>query len=302
MRLESSRDLHRYFPDLDGFWDLKDLKNTENHIKAILSGDLVSPNKKDLELLSQLVRVYCLQDEMLLAREILSHSKEWLHKLSDQDKLRAEIRFHLEQGRYYNHAKIPKRAIEDFDRAWLKAETSDHKDLAIDAAYMLSITLPAKQGKVWRAYAIEIAESSTGAVYRSWLSLLYMMEAWSAFDAHQFDRALSLFQKSYEHADPLAFVGQLPYVRWGLARTLRAVGQVKEALEIQQEILLEQQRINRINGHVFLEIAECFLGLNEPEKAHPFYESAYNLLKEDKWYVDNYPHELARILKYSKKT
>ena len=80
------------------------------------------------------------------------------------------------------------------------------------------------------------------------------------------------------------------------------MGKAQEALKIQEEIILDLQRLNLVNGYVYLEIAECYQAMFLTEQAQPYFLSAHSLLKSDKWYSDNRQHDLERILKNSKKS
>lgn len=55
------------------------------------------------------------------------------------------------------------------------------------------------------------------------------------------------------------------------------------------------QSLGIVNGHVYLEIAECKQLLNEQPQARTFFELAHSALSLDRWYADNHSDELERM-------
>lgn len=301
MRIQSLQDLHHSFPDIDDLWNISDLDQTESRIRSRLPLEGTTLTGPQVEAMTQLVRLYSLQGKTPEARATLDSLKTLLPLLDPKERTRPEIRCHLEEGRHYCLSMSPSRALESFSEAWQKATAAQMDVFAIDAAYMISITVPVKQGKKWLQQAIEIAESSEDEFCKMWLSHLYMMDGWQAFDAHDFNRALVAFDKANSKCSLKESENKSRVFRWCKARTLRALGQYEKALKIQESLLEEMMQSGEGNGHVFLEIAECHLALQDPGKSKSFYEMAYDALKKDKWYTDNNDDELSRIQKNSKK-
>lgn len=301
MRIQSLHDLHFSFPDIDGFWDTQDLSATETKIRGHLPSGLSTTSSVHIEAMTQLARLFCLQGKLKEAREFLVFAETLLKELKEEDRKRAQTRYYLEEGRFYCLSMYPSRALDSFGKAWeMSSEVPELAVLAIDAAYMISITLPAKQGREWLQKAIQRAESSSDKLVRSWISHLYMATGWQAFDTHEFAKALSYFEK----ADQASFDEKTPVSRtlkWCTARCLRALNEFEKSLKIQQEISNELSEVGESNGYVYLEMAECYQALQDAEKARSYFELAFEKLKMDKWYSDNFDHDLSRIQKNSKK-
>jgi len=300
MRVESLQDLHLVFPDIDGFWENRDLGQTENKIRALLPSPQESFNAQQVETLIQLGRLHGLQGQMKESLQVLEDCEQRLLSLSAQDRIRPEIRWHLEMGRYFSLSKFPSRAIEAFKNAWLAAEKALQPLFLIETAYMFSITLPQKQSREWLLRALEIIQSTQDPNAKKWFPLLSMTEAWHHFDAHRFEKALEVFRSALSQCEGQENRSLQKVLRWCEARTLRALKQPEEALKIQEDILTSFDQMGLVNGFVYLEIAECWQDLDQKSKSQPFYAKAAETLEKNIWYADNHGHELSRIQKNAK--
>jgi hypothetical protein len=88
---------------------------------------------------------------------------------------------------------------------------------------------------------------------------------------------------------------------WGKARVLRALGRISEAMDLQMGLLNRMQTLGAVNGHVYLEIAECHQLNKKHVDARTYFELAHAALSSDGWYVDNRSDELERMKYISKK-
>lgn len=84
-------------------------------------------------------------------------------------------------------------------------------------------------------------------------------------------------------------------IRWSIGRTLRGLNRISEALDLQTQIKTELSIEGQVNGHVFLEIAECLQLQQRIEEAKGFFELAYKNLSLNPWYSDNNGTELRRM-------
>lgn len=301
MRLESLRDLHGQFPDIDGFWDFGDLIKTESNIRARLPKENEAWTSKTLEALTQLGRMQGLQGNLSLARATLDQAKKEIAEINGEARLRPEIRCLLELGRILCLGMTPHKAQVFFNEAWELARGANDAFLAIDAALMLSISQPPKSKNEWLQKAVQLAEETKSGQGHLWLSQLYTMEGWHSFDYRQFDKALESFQKAI--AQPRQPGDEIKNFvnRWCLARALRAVNRNQEAFEIQQQLMNEATTAGANNGHVYLELAECLQALHKTEDAKAYFELAHKELSSDGWYSDNKASELGRMQYLAKK-
>jgi tetratricopeptide (TPR) repeat protein len=293
--------MHLSFPDIDGFWDQQNLDATERRIRAELPYGEVPANSWQIVAVTQAVRLFSLQNKMKEAKEFLGYAENHIRELRSDEDRKLRVRFHLEEGRFYGLSMTPTKALESFRKAWeLANEDTNLNYLSIDAAFMISITLPVKQGKKWLKTAMELAENSeSNSLASKWRSYLNMYAGWESFDSHDFASALIMFEKAKATCNE-ENVFLFNTLKWSIARAKRAMGEVENALVLQTEILNEMAMHADPNGFVYLEIAECYQAMLEFKRAATNYEKAFTRLKENKWYSENYSDALSDILKKSK--
>jgi tetratricopeptide (TPR) repeat protein len=302
MRIESVRDLHSQFPDIDGYWNHEDLAATEANLRAVLPADSSGEwSTTALNAVTQLVRAQYLQGKSGEAKETLELARKVIFALEPARRGRDEIRLLIEEGRHLCMSMMPSKAQVHFQQAWTSATTAGETFLAIEAAVMLSISQPPKFKNDWLQRAIELAEKTDVAQAKLWLAQLYLMDGWHAFDFRRFEDALKSFKMALERPRERGEMTSLILIRWCVARALRALGRNQEALDIQKELLIEVSNDGKLNGHIFLEIAECLQLLKKTEEAKSFFESAYKELSVNGWYSDNKASELSRMQHLYKK-
>lgn len=296
MRAESLKELLSLFPDIDGFWNSDDLPTTETRIRDRLNQE--SSNDEKLKLLTLLAKALALQSKLPEAGATLLLAKELFGKGPTLSK--NELRWLIEQGRFYGLSMNPTQSIPSYEKAWTESQKSKDTYCSIEAAVMMSVSQPPKYQNQWLTQALKLAEASDEKDCKLWLPQLYAMSGWHAFDFRKFDEALGFFKRAAEliqDAEPSS--GTLG-IRWGLGRVLRALSKNQEALEIQRSIMADLESVGLKNGHVFLEVAENLQTLRQDAEAKGFFEQAYKELSLHGWYVDNKASELARIQHLSK--
>src|SRR5262249_2017028 len=83
--------------------------------------------------------------------------------------------------------------------------------------------------------------------------------------------------------------------RWCIARDLRALGRLEEALAMQQVLYAEYQRSLDEDGYVSEELGECLLALGRQAEARPHFQRAYARLSQDLWLPESEPDRLRRL-------
>lgn len=301
MRIQSLYDLHLLIPDIDGFWDGRDLADTERLIRSNLPLGAGPVTAAQVEALTQAVRLFSLQGNMKVAKEFLVCAESHLKDLTTEERLKPQIRYFLEEGRLHSVAMNPKRALESFRQAWeLSAKIKKLDFLLIDAAYMLSTTLPVKEGKEWLRLGLETAVKSEHQLSHKWLPFLHMAAGWQSFDMYEFAKALTYFEMANKVSTNAVTPTVSRIAKWCLGRALRTMSRFDEAIQIQLEIESEMSSHGLSNGYVYLELAECYQALFQTDKAQPYFEMAYEKLKTDKWFMENSESQLLSIQKKSK--
>jgi tetratricopeptide (TPR) repeat protein len=302
MRLESLKDILSQFPDKDGLWASSDLIENE---KLILSQIKYNETEKadlvSLEKMTQLARVYSLQEKFSESDKLLKTIKAQLNLYPELERKHVEIRYLLELGRLLTIQMNPSKAIPVVNETFELARKANYTFFAIDAALLLSLISPLKKQTEILQWALTEAEKNQNTDAHLWLPYLFVMKAWSLFDNKQFDTALSYFEKALKLPHAPYQKNYTLMIRWSIARVIRATGDFERAINLQYELKNELEAVNEVNGFILLEIAECLFLQQKEQESKSFFESAYLILSVNPWYIDNRETELERMKKIYKK-
>jgi tetratricopeptide (TPR) repeat protein len=87
---------------------------------------------------------------------------------------------------------------------------------------------------------------------------------------------LEFFEKAEVWQRSKGRIRETRIATWCVARTLRSLGRVEEALS--RQMRLKERSADEEDGYVFEEIGECMLALNRLEEARAYFAKAYGLL------------------------
>jgi len=242
-------------------------------------------------LLTQIARAQGLQRLFAAAHATLDAAQALLAEA----KAEAHIRYLLERGRVHNSAGEKDKALPLFLLAWNTATVTGAEFYAVDAAHMLGIATPPAEQVLWSERALAQAEAATDPRARGWLGALYNNLGWTYHDLEQFRHALNLFARGLRFREAQGQGPQIRVARWTVARALRSLGRVGEALAMQEALLEEHARAGSSDAYVEEEIGECLLAQGRLEAARPHFARAYAALKDDPWLRDGEPARLARM-------
>ncbi len=312
-------------PDFDSLWDYDKPEETESKFRELLTAAERSQNAAyHAQLLSQIARAQGLQGKFAEAHGTLDTAERLLavtriydsspglfirgadgviapqvSAMSVRDLVRAKIRILLERGRVYNSASQPERARPLFLEAWELGQSAGHDFYAVDAAHMMAIIEPPEAQMEWNLKALALAERSPDARATNWRGSLYNNIGWTYHDGGEYDEALDCFQKALKFREEQGRAPEIRIARWCVARALRSLDRVEEALAMQRQSLAELERAGEKSGFVFEELAECLLLLKEPDEARPYFAKAYDELSKESSLVENEPARLKRLKELS---
>ena len=279
-------------PDFDALWDYAHPDQTEAKFREILI-QFPEDDPDFLELLTQIARAQGLQHRFDHAHQTLDQVERRLRDAAS----RAKVRYLLERGRVLNSSGNTEEARPFFEQALELAKQLNEDFFAVDALHMLAILAPPEQSLALNRQAIELAELSREERARNWLGSLYNNTGWSYHDMGEYALALAIFKKAEAWQQSKGRVNETRIARWCVARILRSLGRVDEALSKQLALSDEYEAAKEKDGYVFEEIGECLLVLNRPEDARPYFYEAYELLVQDTWLAEKEPERLARLKK-----
>jgi tetratricopeptide (TPR) repeat protein len=286
-------------PDIDSLWDYNDPAASEGRFRTMLakteqSGQAVYR----AELLTQIARTLSLRARFNEAHELLDEVEAAL-----ADAPRPRIRCLLERGRCFNSNREPARALPLFEAAWTLSLESGEQGLAVDAAHMVAIAAESAEDTLaWNLKALELAERSDQPAARRWLDSLYNNIGWTYHDdLKDYTLALEMFVRAVTWQREHGSAEKLRIARWCVARVLRSLGRVHEALAAQQALLAEAEANGTEPGYTLEEMGECLLALGKKDASRPFFARAHVALSQDMWLVRNEPDRLARLQRLSQR-
>jgi tetratricopeptide (TPR) repeat protein len=282
------------FLDFDSLWDYSDPHQTETRFREILL-QIPENNSAYLELLTQIARSQGLQQKFDRAHQTLDQVERRLGSYAS----RAKIRYHLERGRVLNSSGHPDEARPLFEQALDLAKKLSDDFYAVDALHMLAIISPPASSLDLNLLAIQIAETSVQAKAHDWLASLYNNTGWSYHELGDFKSALDMFQKAETARRSQGRVKEIRIAQWCVARALRSLKRIDEALSKQMALKAEYEAAGEgdSDGYVYEEIGECLLALDRTKEASSYFAKAYEILSQDLWLTEKEPERLARLKK-----
>ncbi|MGE5176304.1 MAG: tetratricopeptide repeat protein [Hyphomicrobiales bacterium] len=278
--------------DFDAKWNYDDPAGTEKEFRALLPAARASGNHDYLaQLLTQIARTEGLQRRFDDAERTLADAES----LITPEMGVARVRLLLERGRMLNSSKRRDESKPLFLDAWNLAREVHADGFAVDAAHMLGIVEPGDSSVTWNERAMALAESSSDPKARTWLGSLYNNLGWTYHDMGRYDTALDLFHKALAEREKAGKKEDIRVARWCIARCLRSLGKVDEALKMQRALYDEFQAEGGMDGYVVEEIGECLLLKHEDAEAKPFFARAYEELSKDPWLRDSEAARLERL-------
>jgi tetratricopeptide (TPR) repeat protein len=277
-------------PDFDSLWDYSRPDQSEARFREILL-QIPEEDPAFLELLTQIARAQGLQHKFERAHQTLDQVERRLGKVPS----RPYARYLLERGRAFNSGGDPEKARPLFEEAFNVAQEVSEDFYAVDAMHMLAIVAPPGQSLELNLRAIRMAETSKQEKARGWLGSLYNNTGWSYHNLDNYAAALDMFEKAEAWQRSVGNTERTRIAQWCVARTLRSLGLIEEALSKQMSLKHELEDAGETDGFVYEEIAECLLVLNRPEEARLHFSKAYKVLREDPWLREQEPERLARL-------
>jgi tetratricopeptide (TPR) repeat protein len=233
---------------IDALWDFDRADQSEIRFRdaaASARGQL-----RDV-LLTQVARAVGLQARYDEALAILDRLPD-----TDDDLAGAELRARtqLERGRVLNSSGEPAAARPYFAAAHEVAAAAGLEHLGVDALHMLAIVAATGEQDELNLRAFDLADRAADPRARAWRPSLLNNMGWSAFERADYDLALERFEAALAGRREQGNEHQVRIARWCIARTLRELGRVNEALDIQLALSAEHQAAGTADPYVDEEI------------------------------------------------
>lgn len=291
--------------EFDNLWDYGNPSETEIKFRNILPEIEKSGDKdKIAQLYSQIARTYGLRAMFGEAHNTL----DTVLKMMDENTPVAEVRYMLERGRTYRSSGEVEKSRPFFLEAYQKSIERNLDYHAVDAAHMMVIIEKGEEALKWNDIAIREAENSKDEKTNEWLGSLYNNVGWTYFDMKNYEKALELFEKNVGWHKELnkrknrESSAELRIAKWCVARVKRELGNLDEALKIQNDLLkeIENKKLEPEDGYIFEEIGEILLLKGEENESKSYFAKAYELLSKDIWMMKNETSRMDRMFKLSR--
>lgn len=257
--------------DLAPLWDFNKPALSEEHFRAALA---TAQGDDALILRTQIARTFGLRRDFARARQILATEVEpSLAKAGAE----AQVRYWLELGRSWASAThrpdeltadAKKAARDAYDRALSIAREAKIDALAIDTVHMYAFVDTAPEdGIKWADEGLKLARASTQPQARHWEAVLRNNRGVALNQLKRHDEALQEFRLAlplYEAG------GNATYVRiahWMVANTLRLLGRLDDARDIQLRLEREWDAAGEPDPYVFEELEAIYKAQGNAERA-----------------------------------
>lgn len=282
----------------------------ERNLSALLSEAEQHADKSIyLQILSQIALAQAMQQKFDIAHQTLDEAE----RLLEPHYQLAKIRLLLERGRVYHQSDRLDQArsffIQSYDLSKLSPEFDFH---TVNASHMVAIVEKHAEGKIeWNKRAINLAKQTKDERCHAWLGPIYNNLAQNYIEAEKYLEALQSFEKCKAHAeergDQIVIRGAL----WGMGRALRGLNKLDQALDIQNDLLKEYEKISdqRLlpmeliyvgRGLVYEELAEIYFAKESGQQSQKYARLSYEDLSKDAWMKKLYPKRIERMLELGK--
>jgi tetratricopeptide (TPR) repeat protein len=215
--------------ELRALWDFADPAGSEAVLRAAADGASTAPVRQ-AELLTQVARALGLQERFDEAHLLL----DALAPLTPV----VATRVLLERGRLFRSAGDLPAAVSTFEAAMAAAGRAGLEGLQVDALHMLAVA-DQDRSAVWTKRGLDLVASSQDPEVERWSVALHNNHAWSLMELGRPADALAHFEAAHAAAVEVGTREQEQIARWAVARCLRELGRVTEALEIQRALAAE---------------------------------------------------------------
>ncbi|MCA3224757.1 MAG: tetratricopeptide repeat protein [Burkholderiales bacterium] len=259
--------------DLSSLWDFSRPDVSEQRFRAAL---LTASGDDALILRTQIARSLGLRRDFERAREELRAVVKEL----DRAGAEARTRYFLELGRTYASAAHPAElqtpqaselARSAYRQAIELARTASLDGLAIDAIHMMAfVETDAADQLTWAEEALRIVESSTQPAARRWEASIRNNLGHALHQLGRYDEALVQLRQAVAIRERGTSAEATRTAHWMVARTLRAMGRVDEALKIQLRLEREADLAGKPDHYVFEELRLLYASKGEPDRARHY--------------------------------
>lgn len=259
--------------DLAPLWDFGKPEVSEQRFRQALES---ATGDDALILHTQIARTYGLRKDFDAARKMLRQ----IEPAMDTAGPEARVRYELELGRSHaSAAHTPEQMTSGgkaqarlhFDAALSKARAARLDALAVDAIHMFAFldTSPADQLK-WSKAALELVQASTQPEAKRWEPSVRNNLGHALHQLGRYEDALIEFQQAVLLRERGSNADATRVAHWMVAWTLRSLGRIDEALEIQLRLENQNEAAGKPDPYVHEELEALYRAKGDEARAEHF--------------------------------
>ena len=259
--------------DVNALWDYNKPALSEERFRAALA---TAQGDDALILKTQIARSWGIRRDFERARQILAEVEPRLDTAGSE----AQVRYWLELGRTYCSAAhddasqtdgAKARARTAYGNALALARAASLDSLAIDTLHMFAFVdrTPADELK-WADQALAVLAASTQADAKGWEASLRNNRGYALQQLRRYDEALSEFKLALAARERQGKPRGIRIAHWMIASTLRQMGRLDEARDIQLRLEREWDADREPDPYVFEELEAIYRAQGNAERAEHY--------------------------------
>lgn len=256
--------------DISKLWDFSKPELSEERFHSSLS--TASPDEI-LILQTQIARTYGIRKNFSRAQQILADIETQIQNAG----IEVKVHYFLELGRTYSStthppesqsSEIKEQARAAYMRAFDLAQDGKLDGLAIDALHMMTVVDSGPEDQVeWNHKAIALMQSSIMKEAKKWEGTLHNNLGYAYHLLGRYEEALTEFKLALAARERDGDPQTIRIAHWMIAWTLRALGRLNEAIEIQLHLEKECDEAGEPDPYVVEELELLYRAVNNTEKA-----------------------------------
>ena len=259
--------------DLAPMWTFTEPALSEERFRAALA---TADADDALILQTQIARTWGLRTDFARAQEILRAIEPQLATASAEVRVRHALEFGrtLASATHAPESQTPEvreRARAAYLRAVELARAARLDGLAVDALHMLAFVdaAPADQLK-WGREALALVEASVQPSAKAWEASLRNNVGYALHQLGRYDEALDQFRQALVLRERGKDPRSVRIAHWMIAWTLRSLGRIDDALEIQLRLEREWAEAGEPDPYVFEELEALYRAKGDDARAEQY--------------------------------
>jgi tetratricopeptide (TPR) repeat protein len=256
--------------DLNPLWDFSKPALSEERFRNAL---VTASGDDALILKTQIARTYGLRRDFERARQVLAEVAPQLGQAGAE----AQARYWLELGRTYSSAthddasqteEAKTNARSAYNQAIEIARKGRVDALVIDALHMMAfIDRAPEDGVRWADEGLKIALASKQPAAQGWEPVLRNNRGYALHQLGRNEEALAEFRRALPLYEQRGKTDEIRIAHWMIAMTLRHLGRLYAALEIQQRLEREWDADGEPDPYVFEELEQIYRARGDQQRA-----------------------------------